>query len=193
MLPSRWLHTPMEQVGDGGLGTWIDIYGVGATMWRMVAGGNPPWDPPNPVKVQKRAYEVLRNNRDPLPSASELGSGGYSVELFAATDACLEITASSRIQTCAELIGKLGEPAGRAPAVLRGRSAGAADPSRWGLPRRDARKKQTVAAILVASALLILLVAGIGVTLIEGKGPSVGEDGLTQPRIQEQASATSSD
>ena len=42
----------LEQVADGQLGPWTDQYGFGAVLWRMVAGGNRPWDPPNPVRLK---------------------------------------------------------------------------------------------------------------------------------------------
>ena len=44
---SAWSHTdgyaPIEQVEEAGqLGPWTDIYAIGATMWRIIAGANPP-------------------------------------------------------------------------------------------------------------------------------------------------------
>ena len=46
MAPFTPGYAAIEQVGEGRLGTWTDMYGVGAVMWRIVAGGSPPWDDP---------------------------------------------------------------------------------------------------------------------------------------------------
>ena len=71
-------YAALEQVGEGELGPWTDIYGVGAVMWRIVAGGSPPWTPPNPSRVELRAAAVLTGKPDPLPLAMELGAGRFS-------------------------------------------------------------------------------------------------------------------
>ena len=71
-------YAATEQVGEGKLGPWTDLYAVGAVMWRMVAGGKRPFEPPNPVKVESRTHAVLRGEADPLPSARGVGSGGGS-------------------------------------------------------------------------------------------------------------------
>ena len=39
-------YAAIEQVSEGRLGTWTDIYVIGAVMWRIVAGGNRPYEPP---------------------------------------------------------------------------------------------------------------------------------------------------
>ena len=41
-------YAAIEQVAEGRLGAWTDMYGVGAVMWRMVAGGNRPYEPLSP-------------------------------------------------------------------------------------------------------------------------------------------------
>ena len=40
-------YAALEQVGDGDVGTWTDLYGLGAVLWRIVAGG-----------VQTRLHEI---------------------------------------------------------------------------------------------------------------------------------------
>ena len=101
-------YAAMEQVGEGNLGTWTDIYGVGAVMWRMVAGGSPPFSPPNPVTVQRRAFDLMQDKPDPLPLAQEIGKGRFSDTILRAIDDCLRIKPQERIQTCTELISRLG-------------------------------------------------------------------------------------
>ena len=96
-------YAALEQVGEGELGPWTDIYGAGAVMWRIVAGGGPPWTPPNPSRVELRAAAVLTGKPDPLPLAVEMGAGRFSRGLLEAVDRCLVIRADERIQSAEEL------------------------------------------------------------------------------------------
>ncbi len=96
-------YAALEQVGEGELGTWTDVYAVGAVMWRIVAGANPPWDPPNPKRVELRAAAVLTGKADPLLSAVELGKGRFSTELLVVIDNSLRIQGNKRIPDCSEV------------------------------------------------------------------------------------------
>ena len=100
-------YAALEQVGEGALGPWTDLYAVGAVMWRMVAGGNPPWEPPHPVKVEKRANAVVRATADPMPSARGLGAGRFSPGVLDAIDRCLKLNEKDRVRDCGELLGLL--------------------------------------------------------------------------------------
>lgn len=97
-----------EQLADAGaLGAWTDIYGTGAVMWRMVAGGKPPWAPPNPIRAESRALAKIRGAKDPLPSAGELGNGRFSSRILEAIDRCLQLDERERFQGCPEVLGEL--------------------------------------------------------------------------------------
>ena len=97
-----------EQLADAGaLGPWTDLYGSGAVMWRMVAGGEPPWTPPNPVRAESRALAKIRGAKDPLPSAGELGNGRFSSRILESIDRCLRLDERKRFQGCTELLGVL--------------------------------------------------------------------------------------
>ena len=87
-----------EQVADGQVGPWTDLYGFGAVLWRIVAGGNRPWDPPNPVRVESRANGGVREGADPLPTAKELGCGRFAEQLLATIDVCLHLRNTDRIR-----------------------------------------------------------------------------------------------
>ena len=102
-------YAALEQVGEGELGPWTDVYAIGAVMWRVVAGGRPPWDPPNPKKVEFRASAVLSGQPDPLPPATELGNGRFSLHVLVAIDECLRIRRGERIRNCEELLHRLTE------------------------------------------------------------------------------------
>ncbi len=96
-------YAALEQVAEGELGSWTDVYGIGAVMWRVVAGGKPPWRPPNPKKVELRASAVLTGKRDPLPGAVEVGRGAFAPDLLVAIDKCLKIRWSERTPNCDDL------------------------------------------------------------------------------------------
>ena len=89
-------YAALEQVADGQLGPWTDLYGYGAVLWRIVAGGNRPWEPPNPVKVESRASARLREVDDPLPAATILGAGRFSEQLLKMIDSCLRVSETDR-------------------------------------------------------------------------------------------------
>ena len=98
-------YAALEQVADTGkLGPWTDVYGVGAMMWRMVAGGNRPWEPPHPVRVELRSHAVVAEADDPMPSASELGKGRFPLQLLEVIDRCLCLRETARIQGARELL-----------------------------------------------------------------------------------------
>ena len=107
----------LEQVADAGkLCPWTDMYGVGAVMWRMVAGGNRPWEPPHPVRVEQRSHAALGGAEDPMPSASELGKGRFPSQMLEVIDRCLRLRETDRIQSSRELLESLYEASELPPA-----------------------------------------------------------------------------
>ena len=104
-------YAALEQVaGVGKFGPWTDIYGVGALMWRMVAGGQPSQEPPNPLPVERRTHAALVGKQDPLPSAYELGEGRFSPSRLALIDRCIRLNEADRFQSCPELLEALRNP-----------------------------------------------------------------------------------
>lgn len=102
-------YAALEQVADGQLGPWTDLYGYGAVLWRMVAGGNRPWEPPNPVKVERRMSANIRGDVDPLPSAEELGVGRFSARVIEVIERCLDLDITERIQDSTTVVRVLQE------------------------------------------------------------------------------------
>jgi len=110
-------YAAMEQVGEGEIGPWTDLYGLGAVMWRMVAGGSPPWTPPNPLTVQRRAYALMQGQEDPMPLAQQIGARRFTRNLLQTIDACLAVSHSSRLSGCTDLMYALNPEVVEPPAV----------------------------------------------------------------------------
>ena len=172
-------YAALEQVGDGQVGPWTDLYGYGAVLWRMVAGGNPPWEPPNPMKVESRAVAHVRGATDPLPTAKDLGAGRFAEELLDVIDGCMRLQDTERIgesERVVELLGVSGS-ANRECAMDEPQSEGGTDSdqadsviedpppvrgSRFSL-RKTAGLAATVAvAVGLAVAALFLSNEGVG-------------------------------
>ena len=101
-------YAALEQVADTGkLGPWTDMYGAGAVMWRIVAGGNRPWEPPHPVRVELRSHAVIDDTEDPMPPARDLGRARFAPQVLEAVDRCLRLRGTERIQGSRELLEAL--------------------------------------------------------------------------------------
>ena len=124
MAPYTEGYAALEQVADRGeLGPWTDLYGAGAVMWRMVAGGARPWEPPNPVSVESRSHAFVSGSGDPLPSASEMGKGRFRPRLLEAIDGCLTLSETERLQGCKELLGLIAPSSSKHVEVMNDRPA----------------------------------------------------------------------
>ncbi len=112
-------YAPLEQYyGDAKTqGAWTDIYGLGATCYRAIAGRAP-------LDAVARAKGVLGSTRDILQSAAEAGAGRYGERLLAAIDHALQLSERNRPQSVsawrAEIVAPEVPPAvevGAAPPV----------------------------------------------------------------------------
>ena len=120
-------YAALEQVADTGkLGPWTDMYGVGAVMWRMVAGGNRPWEPPHPVRVELRSHAVVDDTEDPMPPARALGKGRFAPQFLEAIDRCLRLRGTERIQGSRELLEAFRVGSDQSSSAV---SVGASEPS----------------------------------------------------------------
>ena len=171
MAPYTEGYAAPEQAGGQGLGPWTDIYGVGAVMWRVVAGGKPPWNPPNPVRAEQRTFAEVTGKADPLPSASSLGAGRFSPKLLAAADRCLRLKVGNRIQDCNELLwllrkeGSLAEESSKQPDSKLGEESSAGP--------RSLRGRLRELVPVAALAVLLLAVVGLGTWSRSPKRPQV--------------------
>ena len=175
MAPYTEGYAAIEQVGAGELGPWTDIYGLGAVMWRIVAGSNPPWEhadwkdrnwsPPNPLKVETRVQARAFHGPDPLPSAREVGAGRYSSYMLDAIDRCLRLAEEDRVKSCEELLRLLRrnrqETAAGTTEPLHARSIQGDHPNvvrpPSGLPSLTKPLAVVVAVLLVASLAAVFL------------------------------------
>ena len=104
-------YAALEQVaGVGEVGPWTDIYGMGALMWRMVADGQLPGGPPDPLPVERRAHAALIGKQDPLPAAFGLGEGRFNPSRLAVIDRCMCLKEGDRFQSCHDLLEALRNP-----------------------------------------------------------------------------------
>ena len=104
-------YAPFEQYysDSGNQGPWTDIYGLGATCYRAIAGRSP-------LDAVSRSKGILGSTQDVLVPATVIGAGRYSGRLLAAIDHALEFAEKDRPQTIAEWRQELvGERAVSAP------------------------------------------------------------------------------
>ena len=177
-----------EQVADTGkLGPWTDMYGVGAVMWRMVAGGNRPWEPPHPVRVELRSHAVVDDTEDPMPPARDLGRGRFAPQLLEAIDRCLRLRGTERIQGSRELLEALRAGSEQSPLAVsvaaskpsteRAVAVGMGGSSGSGQTVPEPRNaKRWVGWMTVASVLVALCVA-LAAWWSQGSGEAVRDQG----------------
>lgn len=87
-------------------------------MWRMVAGGNRPWELPHPVPVELRPHALIGTTEDPMLSACERGKTKFPPPLLEAIDCRLRLRETERIQDSCELLEALHAAGGQSPSVV---------------------------------------------------------------------------
>ncbi len=90
-------YAPFEQYysDSESQGPWTDIYSLGATCYRAIAGRAP-------LDAIARSKGILGSTRDVLVPATVIGAGRYSGKLLAAIDRALAFAEKDRPQTLAE-------------------------------------------------------------------------------------------
>ncbi len=96
-------YSPIEQYHDGGnLGPWTDLYALGATMYRCIAGVIP-------ADATKRVAAIAQGDEDPLVPAMEIGIGDYSTRLLGNVDWMLQPVIAERPESAGAVLGLLSE------------------------------------------------------------------------------------
>jgi len=116
-------YAPFEQYHSNSenQGPWTDIYGLGATCYRAIAGIQP-------LDAITRSKGILGSTREVLVPARAIGSGRYSNQLLAAIDHALEFNEKDRPQSVSEWRRELlgAGPVVSAPPAVPEWTAGAA-------------------------------------------------------------------
>jgi len=200
-------YAPLEQYyGDASTqGPWTDIYGLGATCYRAIAGRAP-------LDAVARAKGVLGSVREILAPATEVGRGRYDEAFLAAIDRSLQLSETDRPQTIADWRQHLlaDQPPGRV-STERPASAGPESPrnpsasvesatasTRESAERIERPRSRWVAGALVAA----LLSVGVGFWAFGRLGgpassgsPAAASSSaatLAAPRVETSASAAMS-
>ena len=177
-------YAALEQVAEGQLGPWTDLYGFGAVLWRMVAGGNRPWEPPAPVKVERRANARVREADDPLPSAKDLGFGRFSGQLLEIIDGCLRLRDTERLGDSDRVVQLLKTIGGgdRAPSIAGSQRHGDTDIDQLGPVREGAQpirssERRLRKVVAVAAAAIVAAVLAIVALVPRNEGSKIPERG----------------
>ncbi len=94
-------YAPVEQYPDKGkLGSWSDVYALGATMYRCVTGKRPD-------DSIDRYRSVLDYKTDPLKPATRAATGRYRRVVLECVDRAMQIYAKDRPQTAREFQDEL--------------------------------------------------------------------------------------
>ena len=192
-------YAAIEQMeADGKLGPWTDLYGLGAVLWRIVAGGHPSFERLVPVDALSRMAARFRRQQDPLPSARKLGAGRFSIAVLEAIDKCLELAPTDRPADCGELLRLMSVPVGKvetghanARKDESGRGGGVsgqtAEPSlEFTVKRADSEQGWKSPLLGVGTLLVICAIALIvdGIGLRQARVRDSSEDGAHEGGLQ---------
>ncbi len=143
-------YAPFEQYYSSGenQGPWTDLYSLGATCYRAIAGMAP-------MDAITRSKGVLGSTREMLVPAVTIGSGHYSAGLLKAIDHALGFAEKDRPQSIAEWRKELAAGGKAAPRAV---PAPASPPAAPGHSLRGPVIWATLGALVAAAAVVLWLV-----------------------------------
>lgn len=164
-------YAPFEQYYSTGenQGPWTDIYSLGATCYRAIAG-RPPMD------AIARSKGILGSTKEMLVPAHVVGRGRYSERLLRAVDHALEFSETDRPQSIAEWRTELA--GGAVAAVPPTRAAAKPGAAKAPAPASDSRQ-----ALVWASAGAAAVI--IAIAVVPRLSPSVPETRTIAPPVAE--------
>jgi formylglycine-generating enzyme required for sulfatase activity len=152
--------SPYEQYGKGATDARTDVYALGATLYTLLTGVEPP-------------ESVQRVVRDPLVSPRQLNPS-FSLRTSAALMGALKMDPAQRFQSVADFKAALGATP-RPPRLAAPPPAAPAPPPP--LPNRTALPWAWIAAMMSLSAIVLLLVVSI-----LRRQPSITSEATQAPR-----------
>ena len=157
-------YAPIEQYyGEASAqGPWTDIYGLGATCYRAIAGEAPR-------DAIARTKGILGSSRETMTPAVSVGRGRYSPQLLAAVDHALQLNEGDRPQTVGAWRRELLDEAA---------AHGAATPAAHAIAATSNPRSPWMMRIAVATTLA--LVGAIGLWLWLGREQPAHVDATAQ-------------
>jgi hypothetical protein len=142
-------YAPFEQYYSSGedQGPWTDIYSLGATCYRTIAGVAP-------MDAIARSKGILGSTRELLVPASAIGSGRYSERLLKAIDHALAFAEKDRPATIAQWRAEL--PGGSSRVLAPTRLVNAAEPAPASAARQPAPFARTAGLIAMVVAIAVI-------------------------------------
>jgi serine/threonine protein kinase len=112
-------YAPIEQIEGRRQGPYSDIYALGVTCYRAIAGHTA--DTAGTMSLSRQAA-LLRKQPDPLRPATEIGAGRYSQRFLSGIDAALRVSPEDRpqdVRAFAQALGLAESPAAAADDATR--------------------------------------------------------------------------
>jgi serine/threonine protein kinase/peptidoglycan hydrolase-like protein with peptidoglycan-binding domain len=163
-------YAPFEQYTVGGnQGSWSDIYGLGAVLYRCVSGRLPP-------DASSRMEAWATGEPDPLEPAVTVGQGRYPTSVLKAIDWALAVLARERPQSVAEFreaITSTGVP--KTNAASAGKPLASTGPVESTIAGQPARKKPRSPWWIVPAGGGLALLLAVAAHVLVSQSPSPGD------------------